>query len=53
MQNTGRTIVIVHKGELEGKVDANTIMLNLVDGSDEVVPTTDRVVKARIVHRAG
>ena len=29
----------------------NTIMLNLVDRSDEVVPTTYRVVKARIVHR--
>ena len=27
-------------------------MLDLVDRSDEVVPTTDRVVKARIVYRA-
>ena len=36
---------------LKGKVDANTIMLDLVDRSDEVVPTTDRVVKARIVYR--
>ena len=33
------------------KVVANTIILNLVDRSDEVVPTTDRVVKVRIVHR--
>ena len=32
-------------------VDANTIMLDIVDRSDEVVPTTDRVVKARIVYR--
>ena len=30
---------------------ANTIILNLVDRSDEVVPMTDRVVKARIVYR--
>ena len=37
---------------LKGKVDANTIMLDLVDRSDEVVVgTTDRVVKARIVYR--
>ena len=36
----------------KGKVDANTIMLDLVDRSDEVVVgTTDRVVKARIVYR--
>ena len=30
---------------------ANTIILNLVDRSDEVVLTTGRDVKARIVHR--
>ena len=39
------------KGKVGSKVDANTIMLGFVDRSDEVVPTTDRVVKARIVHR--
>ena len=39
------------KSKLEGKVGANTIMLNLVDRSDEVVPTTDRVVKACLVYR--
>ena len=39
------------KGKLKGEVDANTTMLNLVDRSDEVVPMTERVVKARIVHR--
>ena len=36
---------------LKGKVDAKTIMLDLVDRSDEVVPMTDRFVKARIVYR--
>ena len=30
---------------------ANTNILNLVDRSDGVVGATDRVVKARIVHR--
>ena len=40
------------KGKQKGKVDANTIMLDLVDRSDEVVVRmTDRVVKARIVCR--
>ena len=39
------------KGKVRGKVDASTIMLDFVDRSDEVVPTTGRVVKARIVHR--
>ena len=39
------------KGKVKGKVDANTIMLDLVDLSDEVVPTTDRVLRARIVYR--
>ena len=34
------------------QLNANTIMLDLVDRSDEVVVgMTDRVVKARIVHR--
>ena len=37
---------------LKGKVDANTIMSDLVDRTDEVVVgTTDRVVKARVVYR--
>ena len=37
---------------LQGKVDANTIMLDLVDRSAEtVVGTTDRTVEARIVYR--
>ena len=37
---------------LEGKVDANTIMFDLVDRLDEVVVgANDRVAKARIVHR--
>ena len=29
------------KGKLKGKVDANTIMLDLVDRSGEVVPMND------------
>ena len=41
----------IEKPKDNGKVDANPIMLDFVDRSDEVVPTTDRVVKARIVYR--
>ena len=41
----------IEKPKDKGKVDANPIMLDFVDRSDEVVPTTDRVVKARIVYR--
>ena len=45
-------LVTIEKPKDKGKVDANTIMLDLVDRSDEVVVgTTDRVVKARIVYR--
>ena len=43
-----------HKGnaKVKGKVDANTIMLGLVDRPDEVVVgMADRVVKARVVYR--
>ena len=36
---------------LKGKVDANAIMLDLVDRSDDVVVgTIDRVVNARVVY---
>ena len=46
-------LMTIEKPKDKGKVDANTIMLDLVDRSDEVVVgTTDRVVKARIVCRA-
>ena len=45
-------LMTIEKPKDKGKVDANTIMLDLVDRSDEVVVgTTDRVVKARIVYR--
>ena len=38
--------------KVNGKVDANTIMLDLVDRPDEVVVgMADRVVKARVVYR--
>ena len=40
------------KAKVEGKVDASTIMLDLVDRLDEVVVgMADRVVKARVVYR--
>ena len=40
------------KAKVKGKVDANTIMLDLVDRPDEVVVgMADRVVKARVVYR--
>ena len=46
-------LMTIEKPKNKGKVDANTIMLDLLDRSDEVVVgTIDRVVKARIVHRA-
>ena len=46
-------LMTIEKPKDKGKVNANTIMLDLVDRSDEVVVgTTDRVVKARIVYRA-
>ena len=45
-------LMTIEKPKDKGKIDANTIRLDPVDRSDEVVPTTDRVVKARIVRRA-
>ena len=40
------------KAKVKGKVDTNTIMLDLVDRPDEVVVgMADRVVKARVVYR--
>ena len=45
-------LMTIEKPKDKGNVDAKTIMLDLVDRSDEVVVgTTDRVVKARIVNR--
>ena len=45
-------LMTIEKPKDKGKVDAKTIMLDLVDRSDGVVVgTTDRVVKARIVYR--
>ena len=44
-------LMTIEKPKDKGEVDVNTIMLDLVDRSDEVVPTTDGVVKSRIVYR--
>ena len=44
-------LMTIEQPKDKGTVDANTIMLDFLDRSDEVVVgTTDRVVKARIVY---